>query len=436
MVYNNVMKLRIYNTNKRYAFTVDGFSSLHHANLIPDIEPTYEYAWQAYRKAKDFAFDKGFHVEAMRNKKYAIEDLSKPIRSDIDAEELLLDHYRTMVNEISDKVVGIDDNAQEEKEMTYLIIKSQVGDLLRIKENVEGEEHKVEVDKLIDSYRKIVQQHFKAYLRKDKEQSDAARDAAPEVPNMPPMEEGQPPPQDPNLTMASKKTLTLTREELFELLEHYGQRACQAISKHHPDAICKVSLDDLEMQILALDSGKQILRISINDKFNVNNVMPSDGLADSFPSFSSKFYQRYWKPVVESIGHFFLDDLDALIVPEMGALPDMREGEDCQIKGWNPRELKEMPLSMSFGKETPTWMVSKSEPRLKKIATEYTEEDFLLTQPTRVRCIDQKLQLLGSIGEVVKIIPINAGIGFELDVNFGRKIVRLSKNQVEIVNDL
>ena len=59
-----------------------------------------------------------------------------------------------------------------------------------------------------------------------------------------------------------------------------------------------------------------------------------------------------------------------------------------------------------------------------------------MTQPTRVRCIDQRLDLCGSVGEVVQIIPINSGVGFELDINFGRKIVRLSKGQVEIVNDI
>lgn len=427
-MYNVIMKLKIYKTDDKYAFSIDGFSSLDHACFYPDVNPSYKFAWQAMEKAKSYA---------KKRQVSALEDLSKPVRSNEPAEDALLNHYKQMLVEMSKKVEGIDDDPAEDKKMTYLIIKSQVEDLLRIKDGIEEDRYKIEVDKIINEYRLIVQDHFRDYLAKDKMEADAVEDA-PSVPNMPmPPEEGQP--QATNMTMASKKKIELTEEELMDLLDHYGGRVCSAIAQRHPDAIYKVNIREGSFDIICLDrkSPEPLIKITINEGFNINNIVPMGGLSETCPSFSPKFYQRYWKPIVESLGHFFLDDLDSMIIPEMGALPDMAdEDKECSIRGWNPRELKEVPLSMSFKEESPMWMISAAKPRMKKEAAEYTEEDFLRTQPTRVRCIDQKLELFGNIGEVVEIIPINAGVGFELDINFGRKIVRLSKNQVEIVNDL
>lgn len=435
-----IMKLSIYKTNNRYAFSIDGFSSTRHSCLFLDVKPTYQYAWQAYRKAKSLAFNRGFHIEAIH--KYALEDLSKPVRAEETAEDILINHYKTMLVEMSKKVKGIDDDPEKDKELTYLMIVSQVDDLLRIKENIESDKYDGAIDEIINEHRKIVQAHFSDYLRKDKKEKEEAAaqppmppDMQPEIPNVPPMEEGAP--ETPNMTMASvKKTIKLTEDELAELLEHYGLKTCEAITKSHPDAISKINIDDRSCNIISLDSGDAILKITVNDNINVNNIIPTGNLVESCPSFSPKFYQRYWKPIVESLGHFFLDDLDSLIIPQMGALPDIPNGDGkFDIRGWNPKELKEVPLSMSFKEETPMWVIANSESRLIKMA-DYSEEDFLRTQPTRVRCTDQRLQLFDSIGEVVQVIPVNSGVGFEVDVNFGRKVVRLSQQQVEIINDL
>jgi hypothetical protein len=129
--------------------------------------------------------------------------------------------------------------------------------------------------------------------------------------------------------------------------------------------------------------------------------------------------------------------MDALVLPDKSALPDMPNGSgDFDIKGWSPKEVKEIPMSLSFKGGSPTWLIAKAD-AIVKTANEYTEEDFLRTQPTRLRCIDEKLASLHNmVGEMVQLIPMNAGVGFEVDVNFGRKIVRLSKDQVEIVNDI
>ena len=431
------MKLRIYKTNNRYAFSLDGFSSVHHHIIFPDVQPTYQYAWQAMRDAKKIYKTREASIALFRQRRYAVEDLAKPVIAEPDPEHLLLGHYQTMLSEMSKKSMGIDDNTEEEKKMTYLMIKSQVEDLLRIQDNVKEDRVKDKINKLINGYRKIVQEHFSSYLAQDKKEKESVDNVPPEaqMPAPPQSPESATPPTN-NLTMASKK-IVLTDDELVELMEHYGNRVCAVIAKHHPDAVCKIFPEKGSMKILGLDKGSELLDIHMNDRFTVDNIIPCSDLAGTFPSYSPHFYQRYWKPIVEALGHFFLEELEALVLPEKRALPDMPNGSgDFSITGWHPNQLQEIPMSLSFKDKTPMWMLAKSE-KIVKTANEYTEEDFLRTQPTRLRCIDSKLSsLYGKIGEMVQLIPLNSGVGFEVDVNFGRKIVRLSKDQVEIVNDI
>ncbi|MFA7219120.1 MAG: hypothetical protein WC119_01150 [Synergistaceae bacterium] len=424
------MKLRLYNINNKYAFSLDGFSSLHHYGLIPEVKPFYPYAWQALIEAKRIANDKPYHVRMLQA---TVEDLSKPVESDTPAEELLINHYEHMLREMSKNVVGIDDNSEEEKKITYMMVKSQVEDLLHVKEEL-GEKYEVRINKLVDGYRKIVDRHFRDYLNIDRKEKEKA--SAPSIPNMPqvPLEPGQP--SEENLTMASSKRCVLNEEEIHELLEHYAIKACEAVSRHHPDIIPKVDPQNRFATLIGLDKGKAILKIYVNESCNINNIVSDRDLAEMFPSNSPKFYQRYWKPIVESIGHFFLDELDALIIPEMSALPDMPNGDGSfDMRGWNPYEIEEVPINLSFKKECPAWVIASGE-KMNRMAGKYTEEDFLRNQPTRVRCIDENLDLFGKIGEVVQIVPINEALGFEVDVNFGRKIVRLTQDQLEILNGI
>ena len=59
----------------------------------------------------------------------------------------------------------IDDNPDEEREMTYLMVKSQVEDLLRIRAELDDADQEVQIDKLISGYRGIVKKHFKDFLK-------------------------------------------------------------------------------------------------------------------------------------------------------------------------------------------------------------------------------------------------------------------------------
>jgi len=431
------MKLRIYKNNDRYEFSVDGFSSAIHNKLVPNIQKDYKFAYQAMSDAKKLAYKKSYHIDSIKMQRFAVEDLSKPIIDDPEAEDLLIGHYKTMLKHMTQKVMGIDDNEDDERKLTYLVLVSQVDDLLRVKEALKEKAQDTEIDKIIDGYRKIAQKHFSKYLAEDKKEKEAAENApaAPVAPNMPEAQTQAPmgAPTEPNMTMASKK-ISLTEEDLIELFEHYGCQACKAIAKHHPDAIAKVSLKDGKIDIVGIDNGEKLLAVHVNDKFNVSNIIPLGTVAEIYPSYSPKFYQRYWKPVVEAVGHFYLDEFESLIVPELGALPDMpNDNGSFDIIGWNPYEYREKSISLSFENKSSMWKISSSKKKFVK-SSKYTEEDFMVNQPTRVMCIDRGMELFKKIGEVVEIAPMSEG--FYLDVNFGRKIVRLSPDQIEIIDGI
>lgn len=441
------MKIRLYKTSGKYAFSVDGFSSMHHHRLISSVKPVYDYAWEAMRDAKNVFRKSKVVVESLYMSKYAVEDLSKTQAVDPEPEDWLIDHYKKMMQDISHRVLGIEDSPEEEKEITYMLVKSHVEDLLRIQDAIDDDKINAEVNKLMNQYRKITQKYFSDYLARDKSEQDAVQDASPPqvAPESPvaPMQGGDSVGMGEmggNLTMASRKNNILSDDEMVELMEHYGNQICSAISKHHPDAICQVFSDDCEIKVMGADSGSDLFKIHVNDRFHIDNIIPCSRISEIMASNDPKFYQRYWKPMVEAVGHFFLDDMEALIIPSKNALPDIpNKNGDFNITGWSPCETKEVSLSVSFKNDKPMWSFSKRIDKIKtafKSGRKYTEEDFIRNQPARIKCIDPKLELYGNFGDVVQVIPINSGIGFELDVNFGRKIVRLSQDQVEIIDEI
>jgi hypothetical protein len=146
------MKLKLYKINERYAFSVDKFSSMHHSFLVPDIRQSYPFAWKAYKDA--IKISRSYHPEALKNKRYAAEDLTEPVVVDISAEEMAFDHYLEILNKIDDKSKGIKD--EKEKKMVYEEIKGIVEELLKIKEQLKKDKDKAKIQDIISKFAKIV----------------------------------------------------------------------------------------------------------------------------------------------------------------------------------------------------------------------------------------------------------------------------------------
>ena len=434
------MKLQIYkNRENKYSFAFADFDSSQKSYLLTSIKPYYDYAYQALDGA-----NRDINI---LNKMSSIEDLSKPIIQDEKPEEKLINHYKNMLRETKQRLFGIEGHPEEEKKIEYMVLKSQVEDLLRVQNNIENlndsEYHDdlKEIDTLIDGYRKIAQKYFHKFLNEEKQERELSQEDM-DLPEGLNSSFPQQPEQNMdnvplnNLTMASKHN-SLTDDELLEIFNHYGHLCCKSICKMHPDAIYNSNINEGLVEILSLDNGQVILLINVNDKCHIDSIIPSSCISEIYSYNSPKFYQLYWKPIVEEIGHFFISDCNTLIIPSMSNLPDMPENScDFIIDSWELNNHSPQKLSLSFNNDCPVWKFAKYNGIKKYFNNKYAEINFIKNNPKRVKCIDESLELFGKIGEVVQIIPMKYENSFEVDVNFGRKIVRLSEKQIQIIDDM
>jgi len=454
------MKLKIYSIASRYAFSLDRFFSPIHFFLCPNIKSSYKYAWEAYRDAKKLASKLPTQILAME--KLSREDEGSSGVSEISAEEMLFSSNDQVLKLMVEKSKGFKD--EEDRKAVYEEIKSIVTGILKMKEDLEDGKHKDEIDRQLGGFKKLVREKFSDLLSKDKmelekeekekenppishemeelggleglESLTAPIEGDPGVPGVPPIGQPMAMSQFTNIMM---RTSSLDSDVKESLMDEYAIRACRAIEKKHPDAICKIDSNRGVLKITKA-TGEPLLKVCVNDNMNVYSIEPEGDLSKAYPLYSIEFYQKYWKPMVEKIGHYFISDMDTLMCPSKSALPDIPNQfpSSVQMIGWQVKSSKENPFELRFCGDKPSWGFKKSE--LKKEAatrpSKYTEDDFLRNQPSRVQCIDPKLKSLeGKIGEVVQVVPLEDHI--ELDVNFGRVVVRLTESQIELLtNDI
>jgi hypothetical protein len=443
------MKLKLYNINNRYAFSVDKFSSMHHAFLVPELRQTYAFAWKAYKDAIKIA--RSYHPDVLKNKKYAAEDLTEPFVVDISAEEMLFDHYSEILNKIDDKAKG--SNGPKEDKIVYEEIKAIVDELLKVKEKLEKDKDKAKIQDIIAKFAKIVSSKYGKFLKEDKIKEEKEAQNQPEIPQTPQMpqqapqapqaQEGeQPPPITANkiqrlFVKANFSDFTLDDKEEKEIMEEYGSRICEAIESLHPSAIYKVNGKNID--VIDSNNQKRILMAVVNKNINLEDVIPDGSIADIYPINSTEFYQKYWKPIIEKVGHFFIKDAEFIIATGNTALPDIpnKSPKAFRISVWDTKNKKENSVNLKFsGEEKPYWSFEKENLNLAKVAkksnVEYTEDDFITGSPRRVMCIVAELKsIYQKIGEIVQVIPLDTHI--ELDINFGNQVIRLTHKQIEIV---
>ena len=424
------MKLSIYKINKHYGFSIGKFASNKNSNYF-NIKPIYSYPFEACHQARSLIRNNKNELEYFN--KHA-EDLTREVYVEQDPEDMLMEHYKTLLKEMTQTVLGIDDEPEDDKKITYEILKSQVSDLMRLEEQVPDK--KPEITKLLNGYRKIAQKHFHSYLQKEKQEKDAV--AVPtediNVPEMPQDMDSEIPfaPTDiNNPTIANiKKELRISskmdiKDIEEEICDHYGFKVCNCLKDSHPNVIYKVDNKNINL----IDGNKKILTICLNDDLICDNIFAQDEVNEMFPSFSTKFYQKYFKPVVEAIGHFYLEEQGSILLPDKKCLPNISDKEsELDVISFNLKNKDECPVKLCVNKTAygNSWKIVKSD----KIQRELTEEELLRNQPALVKCIDKSLDLFGKTGEVVQIVSLEGD--FEVDVNFGRKIVRLTKSQIEL----
>lgn len=386
------MKLKIHSINDRYVFAVQErgryvFSSDRDFFLVPSVQSSYKYAWEACRDGNALIHRSPYHMAAL-------EDLVKPVVVDISAEERLISHYVGVMRSLRLRVKGARGDKDEE-EKAQKEVDMVVTEIEQVMAKITDSKDKRQIRRIL-AYIKRLQKH--------------KRPAPPKV----------------AFKIDPKQADLDTKRDL---MDKYAQKICEAIQGHHPDAFYQVEPERGRITVLET-KGSPILRATVNGDLNVDGIFAAGSVHNTLRYHTPEFYQRYWKPIVAKIGHFFLNDLAVLIDPRSSEIPDVPRGQgNFYIDGWNTSSGKPETIKLSFGK---TWMFSRvGASQDSGQVSKYTEDDY---QNAVVRCIDPVLKsLFNRTGEVVQVIPSVSMI--ELDVNFGRglDVVRLTEEQIEIV---
>jgi len=438
------MNTRIISSGDRYGFAIIDdnpskvvYVSTLHYFLTPSVKSSYEQPFQARSASYRFINNRSYHIDALRKK--ATEDMTKPIAVDISAEKMLEDHYMEIYNGVKGKARSSKKSSDENREKVYNEIKIIVGELENITQNIKDLKSKRKIKRILMLYKQLIRKHFDDFAKKASEQEDA----------MPPASQMSPlPPMSPMSPMSpiTASIINMESSDLFKLIDvnikeeilgDYAEKACDAISKKHKDLDYVIDCPSLD-NITIFSSGEPILNIRVNSKLNVSGIFPTGELYGMYPFHSVEFYQRYWKPIVETIKHFYLTDASLLLCPERNPLPNIpKEEKKYALEGWDVENNRLSKVDVSFKGDRLTWMFEPSESTdltltASNYVSKYTEQDYINTPI--VKCIDPNLKsIYGRTGTVVQVIPYVDHM--EIDVDFGRglDIVRLTEEKLEIV---
>ena len=221
----------------------------------------------------------------------------------------------------------------------------------------------------------------------------------------------------------------LTEDIRREAIEEYALKACNAIISKHKDL--RYNCKNGEIKISNGDDA--ILKIQVNEYLNITSIVPVNHLQEIYPYHSQAFYQKYWKPIVESVGHICLSD-PSIIIVATSSLPDVpKNSKSFYLECWNNSKKIKENIELSFCGEIPTWLFKSTSIRTAQnnLSSKYVETDYLNAV---VKCIDSNLKtIFGRTGAVIQVMLLTDII--EIDVDFGRGlgIVRLTEKQIEIV---
>jgi len=422
------MSIKIYSSKTGYYFGIDDvFKSNLHYYLIPNIRSNYSHLWKAYHDASKVS---KYHIDAM--KKYSSEDLSKPVAVDMSAEEMLTHHYSDILDIMLERAKN-SEKTKDESDAIYKEIKDVRMEISTILGNITDEKDKKKLKQLSKSFNSVLKKYFpKRFAKEQMEEKNKPSTATPQPtmpmpPSVPPMPGGS-----DLMPMSSIMTSMIASEMRKEVLSDYAEKICFAIQNIHRNFFYKIIDKSLSIIIMSVSHKKTspILKIQINDHLVMTDIVPMGDISRMYPYHSPMFYQRYWKPIVEEVGHILIQDFPFLIYSRDG-LPDIPLNSDliCSVEGWDVSKNTNGELDFVF-KNNLVWLIQKhSRKSIKEASSKYTELDY---RDAMVKCIDPTLKtLFGKIGEVIQVIPLADTV--QLDVDFGRQIIRITEPQIEIV---
>ena len=449
----------------KYSFIVDNFSSIKHNILCSSVNDSYSYAWDAYKDAKNMVIKYPYHLNALKNKRYAMDEYSDLVVTDISADDMLVNHYTELYESFEERAKGLPKEDKDEAKIIYGEIKAVVGEILKAKEAIKkkSEEHtnknfkESDYDSIINKFSRLTKKYFNGLLmedaRKEKESAnpkgspsdtgfpvDGGAGGAGGAGEMPPS--GMPPVSAKSYKDYLIKTASVkvSNDEIGDVLNYYCDVICNSLKEIDRNIIGNINIS--RKNILLKNSSGPIVEVRLNDNLMVSGIIPIGETREIYPLNSPKFYQKYWKRIAEAVGHYCFSKGDEKHILLSNNLPDIpKNASDSKvIKSWNCVSKKDDSVSINFSNDkNKFWNISGE--NINKTASldnvsRYTEQDYFKNGiPAMVVCIDPKLKtIFKRTGKVLRVFPID-DIGVIAEIDFGNNvIVRLKEEKFEIID--
>jgi len=420
------MNIKLYLKSGAYTFSINRsgkvLASPYLSKLIPSIKRAYQNSWTAYRDASRLGTDLSFHIDAIE-KKAQVENAI----SEVSAEDALVSHYsKVLMFTRSEAKSSQGDKDEENKVFSKIkIVISEIEGLIRnLQEKKDKDEEEADLEiglrKLLGLFRQTKEKYFFNYIEEEAKERIARKESI------------------MKFVFAKMGDVLEDPELKKEVLEDYGERICKVVSAHYDHVIFKIDIDAAEINVYEVNGESNlILSVKMNENYHIDSIVPFEDLYKIYPLHSVEFYQKYWKPIVEELGHFYVTDASTLIVSGKTRLPDIPKDypRNSKIEGWNIKDKKPQTVALSFkeGAHGSLWIFEsvKVEKLASQATSRYTEQEYF---NGIFKCIDPQLKsIYGQTGAVIQVIPLTNFV--EVDIDFGRGIgvVRLTEDKIEKV---
>ena len=362
-------------------------------------------------------------ISTNSNIKLAVYDMEEPIITNISAEDMIINHYLTIWRDLRVKSIGSKKDPKN-KDVVYKEIKAVIDELNRAKEKVTKKDKQIKIIQIERKFKTLIQKYFQ------KEEIENNKNLINKIA------------QNQNNSQEDVEDILFVKE----VLEFYAEKICYVVQEHHNDIYYKLYPEQKEISILNFDK-EEILQVKVNDKLNVESIIPVGKLYKVCPFYSSLFYQRYWKPIVENLGHIYIPELSSVIKVDCLTLPDVpKSNKSYSIEAFDISNQSKKNINIIFKGEIPVWIIEASNcsdgsnciktaqntQSTQSTQSKYLEQDY---SNSIVKCIDSSLESInGRTGAVIQVIPLEDMIELDVDFGSGLGIVRLTEKQIQIVD--
>jgi hypothetical protein len=458
------MKINIITNNNNYGFFIEKeghvvFSSLKDHVLTSSVNQVYSNAWEACRDGRKFVNSNPLMILAENSysseNEISFKDIST--RENMKEEDFIRESYMGILEGLSKK---IKEARGEEKDVVHQSLTSFIYEIGLLYENKESEgkhESAKVLAKLMEKYKNLLNKEFDGAM--------ADIDIS-QLQNMLNPQEDEGGGGLPGLASSQKRIVIAEGKVLEkfidanvarELVEDYACSICEAIQDFHQVTYdFETGSEHYYINIYDLCEEEQelILVARVNRHLLIDNIIPCGKLNKMYPLHSYTFYQRYFKPVIEKVGHYFVEDFDSVLITKPLSLPDVPKDEsDYDMEGFDLLNNDYKTVSVCFKGKPMTWVFNEGKgSKIKTASSRYTEQDYA---GALIQCVDKNQpSLFGEIGEVIQVIPQDEIIEIDVkfinlldtdkvqvskeekdDIDVSGLIVRLTESQVIILDD-